>query len=172
MVTREAMSVPDAPPRSRRKVTTARRLTTPMTIMAASSIREVTKPSATASFCRRTAANNATAVAGLVVITWLGLGRTGVVALALAMAAGLAGLLGISEAAAIGGVRSLRQLSLKHPGDIRGMHGRASASFTVDSVVAAAVVLHGRAGDAPGRSSAGHQHPARMPTRSIVTRLS
>jgi len=35
---------------------------TPMTMMVASSIREVTKPSATASFCRRTTGNNATAV--------------------------------------------------------------------------------------------------------------
>jgi hypothetical protein len=50
------------PVRSRRRVTTARRLATPMRMMAASSIRAVTKPSATASFCRLTTENSATAV--------------------------------------------------------------------------------------------------------------
>jgi hypothetical protein len=62
VVTSEAASVPGAPTRSRRRVTTARRLTTPMTMTAASNIQAVTKPSATASFCRLTTGNSATAV--------------------------------------------------------------------------------------------------------------
>ena len=62
VVISEARSVPGAPARSRRRVTTARRLTTPMRMMAASSIREVTKPRAAASFCRLTTGNSATAV--------------------------------------------------------------------------------------------------------------
>lgn len=45
-----------------RKVTTARRLTTPITMTAASNIRAVTKPSAMPSFCRLTTGNSATAV--------------------------------------------------------------------------------------------------------------
>jgi len=62
MVTSEATLAPVAVPRSWCKVTSERRLATPVKIMVASRVREATKPSAMPSFCRLTTGYSVTAV--------------------------------------------------------------------------------------------------------------